>query len=87
MPTKPDFVTASFGIKSPIASLHPKKPEIHKVDVSGVGIGAIVSHAKFGKGKVIELDGGYLTVRFAQGEKRFQFPFAFDAGFLRVTQN
>ena len=83
MQVKTDLVTASFGIKSSVVSVQSKKPEIHKVDVSRISIGTMVSHAKFGRGQVIELGGGYLTVHFAQGEKRFQFPDAFEYGFLK----
>ena len=83
-PAKPDFITASFGVKSPIIPAKPKQPEKPKVDVSGVTVGAAVSHSKFGTGKVIELSGGYVTVSFEQGEKRFLFPNAFESGFLKV---
>ena len=81
---KPDFVTAAFGVKSPVIPAKPKQPEKPKVDVSGVAVGAAVSHGKFGIGKVIELSGGYVTVSFEQGEKRFLFPNAFESGFLKV---
>lgn len=84
LPAKPDFVTAAFGVKSPIIPAKPKQPEKPKIDVSGVAVGAVVSHDKFGAGKVIELSGGYITVSFEQGEKRFLFPNAFESGFLKV---
>ena len=83
-PTKPDFVTAAFGVKSPIAPAKPQHPEKPKVDVSGVAVGSAVALAKFGIGKVIELNRGYVTVRFEQGEKRFIFPDAFESGFLKA---
>lgn len=83
-PAKPDFVTAAFGVKSPIAPAKPQHPEKPKVDVSGVAVGSAVAHAKFGIGKVIELNRGYVTVRFEQGEKRFIFPDAFESGFLKA---
>ena len=83
-PAKPDFVTAAFGVKSPIAPAKPQQPEKPKVDVSGVAVGSVVAHAKFGIGKVIELNRGYVTVRFEQGEKRFIFPDAFESGFLKA---
>ena len=70
-PAKPDFVTAAFGVKSPIVPAKPQQPEKPKVDVSGVA-------------KVIELNRGYVTVRFEQGEKRFIFPDAFEFGFLKA---
>ena len=54
------------------------------VDVSGIAVGAAVSYGKFGTGKVIELSGGYVTVSFEQGEKRFLFTKAFESGFLKV---
>lgn len=83
-PAKPDFVTAAFGVKSPIAPAKPQQPEKPKVDVSGVAVGSAVAHAKFGIGKVIELNRGYVTVCFEQGEKRFLFSNAFESGFLKV---
>ena len=51
---------------------------------SGAAVGSAVAHAKFVTGKVIELSGGYVTVGFGQGEKRFLFPNAFESGFLKV---
>ena len=86
MPAKPDFVTAAFGVKSPILPAQSKQPEKPKVDVSGVAVGAAVIHDKFGTGKVIELGRGYVTIRFAQGEKRFLFPNAFESGFLKERE-
>ena len=83
-PAKPDFVTAAFGVNSPIVPAKPQHPEKPKVDVSGVAVGSAVAHAKFGIGKVIELNRGYVTIRFEQGEKRFIFPDAFESGFLKA---
>ena len=84
LPAKPDFITAAYGVRSPIIPAKPKQPEKPKVDVTGVVIGAAVSHGKFGAGKVIELSEGYVTIRFERGEKRFLFPDAFESGFLKV---
>ena len=83
-PLVPDFVTASFGIKSPIAPETVKKEVKPTVDTSGVAIGVTVQHKAFGAGKVIELGGGLITVAFEQGQKRFEFPSAFENGFLKV---
>jgi len=83
-PPMPDFVTASFGIKSPIAPKPVKKEVTPTVDTSGVTVGVIVQHKAFGAGKVIQLDDGLITVAFEQGQKRFEFPGAFESGFLRV---
>ena len=71
-------------MKSPIAPAKPQQPEKPKVDVSGVAVGSAVAHAKFGIGKVIELNRGYVTVRFEQGVKRFIIPDAFESGFLKA---
>lgn len=83
-PPVPDFVTASFGIKSPIAPEPVKKEVKPKVDTSGVAVGITVHHKAFGPGKVIELRDGLITVAFEQGEKRFEFPGAFENGFLLI---
>ena len=83
-PPMPDFVTASFGIKSPIAPEPVKKEVKPTVDTSGVAVGVAVQHKAFGAGKVIEIKGGLITVAFEQGEKRFEFPGAFENGFLKV---
>lgn len=84
MPPKPDFVTATFGIKSPVLSLNNKKDDKVTIDVSGVAVGVKVNHKKFGAGKVVELDSKHLTVAFSGGEKRFMFPNAFEDGHLTV---
>ena len=74
----------AFGVE--ISDRSRKAPAARKteVDVSGVAVGSAVAHAKFGIGKVIELNRGYVTVRFEQGEKRFIFPDAFEFGFLKA---
>ena len=79
----PDFITASFGIKSPIAPEPVKKEVKPTVDTSNVAVGVTVQHKAFGIGKVIELGGGLITVAFEQGQKRFEFPSAFENGFLQ----
>lgn len=58
----------------------PEKPEL---DLSGVTIGSMVEHKKFGEGEITDI-GEYVTVRFANGEKRFGYPSAFEDGFLAV---
>lgn len=80
VPTMPDLVTAAFGVKSPI----PPKVEKPKFDVPRVTVGMEVKHNSFGTGKVIEFRDGLITVAFEQGQKRFEFPSAFENGFLKV---
>ena len=80
-PAKPDFVTAAFGVKSPIAPAKPQQPEKPKVDVSGVAVGSAVAHAKFGIGKVIELSRGYVTVRFSRARSALFSPMPLNPDF------
>jgi hypothetical protein len=81
-PSKPEFVTATFGIKSPIVPPVINNEDKPTVDVSGVVVGATVHHNKFGNGEVVELDSKHITVAFSEGEKRFLFPYVFEQGFL-----
>ncbi len=83
-PSVPDLITASFGIPSPIAVAPARKEVKPQVDTSGVAVGVTVQHKAFGAGQVVELGGGLITVAFEQGRKRFEFPGAFDTGFLSV---
>ncbi len=78
-------MTASFGIKSPIMPTPtPTRPEKPRVDVSSVKVGSTVHHNTFGEGRVTELKGIYITVKFKQGEKRFMFPDAFEGSYLKI---
>lgn len=63
-PAKPDFVTAAFGVKSPIAPAKPQQPEKPKVDVSGVAVGSAVAHAK---SKLLNTKSGVLTDKRLDG--------------------
>ena len=53
------------------------------MDVSDVGIGAIVSHKAFGTGKVVSVENQMIKVSFDGTEKKFAFPGAFTDGFLQ----
>ncbi len=57
-----------------------------KIDESKIVVGAKVSHKKFGDGEIIKLDKNskYLTVKFAEGEKKFVFPDGFTKGYLSL---
>ncbi len=80
IPAMPDLVTAAFGVRPPT----PPKVEKPKFDVPKVTVGMKVEHSTFGKGEVIEFREGLITVAFEQGQKRFEFPSAFENGFLKV---
>lgn len=81
-PKKPEVITSAFAPKTPFATV--KQEEKPKVDTSGVTMGSVLTHKTFGKGKVIVLANGMMTVKFTEGEKRFQFPHAIENGFLKM---
>lgn len=69
----------------------PTIPIAHKakttaVDTSHIGPGSMVTHKAFGTGKVTAIEKGVITVSFDGLEKKFQFPGAFQQGFLRETR-
>lgn len=67
-----------------------KKEEPVKInyDLSNVTVGTTVYHAKFGKGKVTNIDKArkYVRVSFSIGEKTFVMPSCFTDGFLKLEQ-
>lgn len=62
-----------------------KKPTIH-IDTSKVHAGTIVTHKAFGTGQVKGIDGGLIVVVFGGVDKKFQFPGAFEQGFLKLDE-
>lgn len=62
----------------------PPPPEKVKLDLSGVKLGTSVIHKSFGEGEVVKFERDLLVVAFGKAEKRFQFPQAFENGFLRM---
>ena len=65
----------------PTTAVKDKQP---KADVSGVKIGSAVIHKAFGKGTVKAIKRAVVIVTFKDGDKKFQFPSAFQQGFLKV---
>lgn len=63
----------------------PKKPKI-QVDTSKIKAGSIVIHKAFGAGQVKGIDGSLIVVSFNGTDKKFQFPGAFEQGFLRLDE-
>ena len=65
----------------------PAAPEPSKaapqVDVSDIAVDSAVVHKAFGAGIVQSIGKGLITVSFGGLEKKFQFPGAFQQGFLR----
>ncbi len=77
---RPSYVPPTPSV-TPVA----KKPTVH-IDTSNVHAGIIVSHKAFGPGQVKGIDGGLIVVTFAGVDKKFQFPGAFEQGFLKLDE-
>jgi transcription elongation factor GreA-like protein len=69
-------------VKSKAAPFYIKS--VKKADLSNLSIGSIVYHKTFGQGtvKVIDKVSGFITVSFEGKDRNFQFPDAFEQGFL-----
>ena len=65
-----------------------EEPVKKNYDLSNVAVGITVYHAKFGKGKVANIDKArkYIRVSFSIGEKTFVMPSCFVDGFLKLEQ-
>lgn len=75
----------SYVLPTPSVTPVAKKPTVH-IDTSKVHAGTIVSHKAFGPGQVKGIDGGLIIVTFAGVDKKFQFPGAFEQGFLKLDE-
>lgn len=63
-----------------------KKKAVIEVDTSGIHAGTIVRHKAFGVGEVKGIDGPRIVVSFKGKDKTFQFPGAFEQGFLSLDE-
>ena len=70
---------------TPTAQPVAKKLIVH-VDASMIHAGTTVSHKAFGMGEVKGIDGGLIVVVFGGVDKKFQFPGAFEQGFLKLDK-
>ena len=64
----------------------PVKKEVIKVDTSKIEPGVVVTHKAFGAGQVKGVDVALIVVVFKGVEKKFQFPGAFEQGFLKLDE-
>lgn len=85
----PSLVTSAYGIKKPneVKNYTVKKVDSAiKLDLSGVKVGATVTHKSFGEGTIVWMDKAekHFRVKFSIGEKNFVFPNAFVQGFLSI---
>lgn len=75
----------SYVPPTPTAYTAPKKPKI-EVDTSKIKAGVVVIHKAFGAGQVKGIDGSLIVVSFNGTDKKFQFPGAFEQGFLKLEE-
>ena len=68
----------------PPTPLQQQKKTIIHIDTSKVKAGTIVKHKAFGTGEVKGIDGAFIVVSFKGTVKTFQFPGAFEQGFLSL---
>lgn len=68
----------------------PIKPIVKKSkpqeELNKIKAGSIVTHKAFGAGRVKAIEGGLIIVAFKGMDKKFQFPGAFEQGFLKVKE-
>ncbi len=62
----------------------PEAADAERETVPGAVVGAAVLHKKYGEGTIRDVTDGVMTVTFAEGDKRFPYPYAFARGFLIV---
>lgn len=98
-PSKPKTVPISYGYPVPgldknmhvaensaFGAESKTKAEFKEVDLSKFRVGTIVTHKKFGEGKVTGIKEGKVMVSFAEANKTFLFPSAIEKGFLTVKE-
>lgn len=59
---------------------------VAQVNTNTVNAGSLVIHKAFGIGKVKGIDGSIIIVSFKGVDKKFQFPGAFEQGFLKLDE-
>ncbi len=77
----------SMKADAPFAPAAPvQKNQVIRADTSGVHAGTVVKHKAFGMGEVKGIDGSRIVVSFQGKDKTFQFPGAFEQGFLSLEE-
>ena len=85
-------VTSMFGGSyqtsdvSPTSLTPAKIRTLAQVNTNTVNAGSLVIHKAFGIGKVKGIDGSIIIVSFKGVDKKFQFPGAFEQGFLKLDE-
>ena len=63
-----------------------QKPKFMEIDLSRFRVGTIVTHKRYGEGKVAGIKSGKVMVSFDVANKTFLFPDAIERGFLTVKE-
>lgn len=80
------MISAVSSVMSVYLRTIPRKESTVHIDTSKAHAGTIVSHKAFGPGQVKGIDGGLIVVVFGGVDKKFQFPGAFEQGFLKLDE-
>lgn len=85
---KPNMQSATYQTSDvSLTSLTPAKIRtVAQVNTNTVNAGSLVIHKAFGIGKVKGIDGSIIIVSFKGVDKKFQFPGAFEQGFLKLDE-
>lgn len=88
IPNKPNMQSATYQtLDVSLTSLTPAKIRtVAQVNTNTVNAGSLVIHKAFGIGKVKGIDGSIIIVSFKGVDKKFQFPGAFEQGFLKLDE-
>ena len=84
--TKPQSGSTYRPAYVPPTPVAARKKEVIHVDTSKVKAGVLVKHKAFGMGEVKGIDGSRIVVSFQGKDKTFQFPGAFEQGFLALDE-
>ncbi len=71
----------------PLPVKSPEKKPVINVDTTKIHTGTPVKHKAFGNGIVKSIEGTTIFVDFNGADKKFQFPGAFEQGFLKLEES
>lgn len=83
-----ELVAAVARVTNPAGKSSAKPDKVKpksELDLSGATVGAAVRHKLFGAGEIIAISDKIVAVKFGTKEKNFEFPNAFENGFLRLV--
>lgn len=81
-PVPPSHSTYHPAFAPPLSATPERSKAVPQMDVSDIVVGSVVVHKAFGTGVVQSIEKGLIVVAFDSLEKKFQFPGAFQQGFL-----